>query len=73
MPTELSGGDGAVRFTWKVVVNGNDGPKGVSFYGSDAAGKIDYIRDIPATSPAPLQTLAGLVNPALRTFAPRSD
>ena len=109
VPTELSGGDDAVCFTWKVlglcfdevsstrveerarefvsskklnhsrvlsqwlifaqvVVNGNDGPKGVSFYGSNAEGKVDYIRDIPATAPAPLQTLAGLVNPALRKF-----
>ena len=55
-------------FTWLVRVNGNDGPKGISFYGSNGEGKIDYIRDIPATTPAPLQQLAALVNPALRKF-----
>ena len=68
VPTELSKGDDACCFTWLVRVNGNDGPKGISFYGSDAEGKIDYIRDIPATTPAPLQQLAALVNPALRKF-----
>ena len=68
VPTELSKGDDACCFTWLVRVNGNDGPKGISFYGSDAEGKIDYIRDIPATAPAPLQQLAALVNLALRKF-----
>ena len=68
VPTELSKGDDACCFTWLVRVNGNDGPKGISFYGSNNAGKIDYIRDIPATTPAPLQQLAALVNPALRKF-----
>ncbi len=68
VPTELSKGDDACCFTWLVRVNGNDGPKGISFYGSDSQGKIDYIRDIPATTPAPLQQLAALVNPALRKF-----
>jgi len=68
VPTELSKGDDACCFTWIVKVNGNAGPKGVSFYGSNEAGRIDYIRDIPATAPAPLQQLAALVNPALRTF-----
>ena len=68
VPTELSRGDDACCFTWLVRVNGNDGPKGISFYGSNEEGKIDYIRDIPATTPAPLQQLAALVNPALRKF-----
>ena len=68
VPTELSKGDDACCFTWLVRVNGNDGPKGISFYGSNGEGKIDYIRDIPATAPAPLQQLAALVNLALRKF-----
>ena len=72
VPLEISGGAGdACCFTWVVKVNGNDGPQGISFYGSDAAGKIDFIRDIPAAGPAPLQALAALVNPALRVFTPR--
>ncbi|KAH8073651.1 hypothetical protein JL721_2960 [Aureococcus anophagefferens] len=50
-----------------------DGPKGISFYESDGAGKISYIRDIPATTPAPLQAIAALVNPELRVFSPRAD
>lgn len=44
VPTELSKGDDACCFTWIVKVNGNAGPKGVSFYGSNTAGQIDYIR-----------------------------
>ena len=75
VPLEISGGDlggDACCFTWIVKVNGNDGPKGISFYESDASGKISYIRDIPATAPAPLQALAALVNPTLRVFTPRA-
>ena len=71
-----NGGDvdgGACCFTWIVKVNGQDGPKGISFYESDGAGKISYIRDIPATTPAPLQAIAALVNPELRVFSPRVD
>ncbi|KAH8058355.1 hypothetical protein JL722_6217 [Aureococcus anophagefferens] len=71
-----SGGDvdgGACCFTWIVKVNGQDGPKGILFYESDGAGKISYIRDIPATTPAPLQAIAALVNPELRVFSPRAD
>ncbi|KAH8097872.1 hypothetical protein JL720_790 [Aureococcus anophagefferens] len=76
VPLEISGGDvdgGACCFTWIVKVNGQDGPKGISFYESDGAGKISYIRDIPATTPAPLQAIAALVNPELRVFSPRAD
>ena len=75
VPLEISGGDvdgGACCFTWIVKVNGQDGPKGISFYESDGAGKISYIRDIPATTPAPLQAIAALVDPELRVFSPRA-
>lgn len=69
VPLEISGGSDACVFTWLVKVNGNDGPQGISFYGADASGKVNFIRDIPATTPAPLQSLAALVNPALRSFS----
>ncbi len=66
-------GDAACVFTWVVRLNDQDGPRGISFYGLDAAKKISYIRDIPAPSikPPPLGTLAGLINPQLCTFGPR--
>jgi len=70
VPMEISGGDGTTCcFTWKVVVNGNDGPQGVSFYEVDpSTKKVTYVRDIPATKPAPLQRLADLLNPDLGVF-----
>lgn len=69
LPTEMSQGSDACCFTWLVKVNGQNGPKGISFYGSNAAGQIDYIRDIPATAPAPLQQLlAATISPVLRKF-----
>ena len=76
MPLRISdGGDRACCFTWRVRVNGQDGPEGISFYETDADGKVAFIRDIPAPSikPPPLATLAALVDPRLRVFAPRPD
>ena len=73
VPLRVSEGDRAVAFTWKVVVNGQDGPSGISFYQVDDEGKVCYIRDIPAPSikPPPLGTLAALYDPKLRVFSPR--
>lgn len=69
-----SEGARACAFTWKVLINGQDGPEGISFYEVDKAGKVCYIRDIPAPSikPPPLGSLAALVDPKLRVFKPRS-
>ena len=47
VPLKISDGDRAVCFTWKVVVNGQDGPSGISFYEVDGDGKVCFIRDIP--------------------------
>ena len=66
-PACISEGERACCFTWKVVVNGNEGPQGISFYEVNDAGQVAYIRDIPAPSPRgfrPLGTLAAAVDPA---------
>jgi hypothetical protein len=73
VPLKVSEGDKAVAFTWKVVVNGDDGPSGISFYEVDDAGKVSFIRDIPAPSPAgfrPLGALAEAGDPELRVLSP---
>jgi len=73
-PELISEGDEGCCFTWRVKINGEDGPKGISFYGVDKpTGKISYIRDIPAPSirPPPLGSLAARLQPALRVFEPR--
>lgn len=71
VPLEISGGANACCFTWKVTINEQDGPSGISFYQVDDQGKVAYIRDIPAVKPAPLQRLAALLNPKLCVFKPR--
>jgi len=66
---KVSEGEAACCFTWKVVVNGQDGPQGLSFYQVDAEGRVCFVRDIPAPSPRgfrPLGALAARVDPALR-------
>ena len=73
VPLRVSEGERACAFTWKVVVNGQDGPSGVSFYEVDEAGAVCFIRDIPAPSPAgfrPLAALAEAVDPELRLLSP---
>merc|ERR1711879_768475 len=71
---DLSEGDKACVFTWRVKVNGNEGPQGVSFYETDSKGKITYIRDTPSPSFSPVfGKLARLLRPKLRTFRARSD
>lgn len=72
-PIEISGGEEACCFTWRVLVNGKVGPSGVSFYAINPEGRVDYIRDIPAIRPAPLQRLAARFDPILRVFKPRQD
>ena len=71
VPLRISEGERACAFTWKVLVNGQDGPQGISFYEVDDEGKVAFIRDIPAPSPRgfrPLGQLAAQVDPVLRTF-----
>ena len=74
VPIRISDGERACVFTWKVMVNGQDGPDGISFYEVDSSGAVCYIRDIPAPSikPPPLGSLAAQVDPKLRVFSPRS-
>ena len=43
VPLEISGGDQACCFCWKVTVNGNDGPQGISFYEVDGAARSAFI------------------------------
>lgn len=45
VPLRISEGERACCFTWKVVVNGEDGPQGISFYECQDDGKIGFIRD----------------------------
>jgi len=73
VPLRISEGSSRCAFTWKVVVNGQDGPSGISFYEVDAQGKVCFIRDIPAPSikPPPLGRLAAFYDPELRVFASR--
>ena len=70
---DLSDGEVSCCFTWKVRVNGEEGPQGISFYETDGKGKIQFIRDCPAPSmkPAPLGTVASLLRPHLRVFQGR--
>lgn len=71
---DLSEGNVGCVFTWKVKVNGEDGPQGISFYQTDGKGKITYIRDTPAPSMSPiLGNLARIIRPKLRTFRSRKD
>eukprot|EP00966_Prymnesium_polylepis_P301081 6956893-Prymnesium_polylepis.1 len=73
VPRRISEGKTGCCFTWSVKVNGADGPEGISFYELDRAGRVCYIRDIPAPSikPPPLGALAAKWDPALRVFSPR--
>jgi|MDSY01.1.fsa_nt_gb hypothetical protein len=76
IPDRISEGNQGCCFTWKVTINGADGPEGVSFYEVDpsSGGKVCFIRDIPAPSikPPPLLSLAAALNPKLRVFTPRT-
>jgi len=76
VPVKISEGKRGCVFTWKVKVNGNDGPSGISFYEVNDKGEVSFIRDIPAPSmpfglPPPLATLAEILQPKLRTFDAR--
>jgi len=71
---DLSDGDLACCFTWRVKVNGKEGPQGISFYETDGQGRITYIRDTPAPSFKPIfGNLARILRPKLRTFRSRKD
>eukprot|EP00929_Paragymnodinium_shiwhaense_P073885 TRINITY_DN37764_c0_g1_i1.p1 TRINITY_DN37764_c0_g1~~TRINITY_DN37764_c0_g1_i1.p1 ORF type:complete len:478 (+),score=142.73 TRINITY_DN37764_c0_g1_i1:113-1546(+) len=74
---KFSDGETACVFTWHVeiagVPEGAPNIRGVSFYGLNDEGLVDFIRDIPesAIKPPPLQALAANFNPKLRVFQPR--
>ena len=75
VPLRISEGERACAFTWKVLVNGQEGPQGLSFYEVDDGGKVAFIRDIPAPSPRgfrPLGELAAYVDPNLRVLSASS-
>ena len=73
VPLRVSEGERGCAFTWKVTVNGNEGPQGISFYEVDDAGKVCFVRDIPAPSPRgfrPVGALAAATDPELRLLRP---
>jgi len=69
----------ACSFTWHVEIAGlpTDGPeiRGISYYGLNDAGLINFVRDIPesAIKPPPLQALAASVRPDIRVMMPRAQ
>jgi len=73
VPLRISEGARACAFTWRVLINGQEGPEGISFYEVDAQGKVCFVRDIPAPSlrPPPFGALAATVDPQLRVLRPR--
>mmetsp|Transcript_15055 Transcript_15055/g.27802 ORF Transcript_15055/g.27802 Transcript_15055/m.27802 type:complete len:315 (+) Transcript_15055:127-1071(+) len=73
IPSRISEGNRGCCFTWRVTINGKEGPEGISFYEVDDDGRVCFIRDIPAPSikPPPLLSLAALLRPKLRVFRPR--
>lgn len=75
VPLKVSEGSAGCCFTWKVLIGGQEGPKGISFYEVNDAGRVCFIRDIPAPSikPPPLGSLAGTLRPDLRVFSPHPD
>ena len=76
VPEMIDDGKDSCAFTWKISIAGVDGTvRGISFYDTkldEKTGKrrISYIRDIPepAIKPPPLQSIASVVNPGLKTF-----
>ena len=71
IPDRISEGKKGCCFTWRVTINGAEGPEGISFYEVDeASGKVSFIRDIPAPSikPPPLLSIAAAIKPKLRVF-----
>jgi len=71
---DLTEGDVACCFTWRVKVNGKEGPQGISYYETDGDGKIVYIRDTPSPTLKPVfGFLARILRPKLRSFRSRKD
>ena len=70
VPLKVSEGEKGCCFTWKVVVNGQDGPNGISFYEVDEQGKVQFVRDIPAPSPRGFRPLGALAE--VRAISPQS-
>ena len=68
--TRSTTGDRACAFTWQVKLKGEVAADGVSFL---EGLPVTYVRDIPSPliKPPPLQSLAALLRPALRTFRSR--
>ena len=65
----LSEGERSCVFVWEIMINGEKGPKGISFYEVNSSGRVSYVRDIPSPFPRgfrPLGYISQLFSPATR-------
>ena len=77
IPEMIGDGRDSCVFTWRISIAGVEGTvRGISYYATEVdqktgKRKISYIRDIPepAIKPPPLQTIASIIKPGLKTFA----
>ncbi len=76
VPLKISEGERACAFTWKVLVNGQDGPQGLSFYEVDANGKVSCPRfstrhrSAPVPVPVPLANVPWTADPPAVRLGP---
>jgi len=69
--TKSTTGESACAFTWQVNLKGKKAADGISFL---EGLPVTYVRDVPSPliKPPPLQRLAALFRPSLRTFRGRT-
>ena len=47
VPLRISEGERGCAFTWRVLINGQEGPEGISFYEINDAGQVAFLRGMP--------------------------